>query len=213
MWLGVPQALVDEFKDLAGVQLHRPKRANYRLPLINGVPLIPWRYAKDSKTKVDSVPFGHPVSDTRRSLFEEIELQAELPFGEAGLGDALIAELTPRQRLELGSYGQDIKALAGGQLVAVLAYASNPDALLRCYVGYAELGAHDLLQWRYREEFELSSIERPVLRGVAGPASSRPTFDAGPLETPTLRPRSPLEAKPTGNGESAPRSEKTGVDE
>src|SRR6266852_7959282 len=131
MWLGVPQALVEEFRPVAGVQIHRPKRACYHLPIVNGVPLIPWRYAKDSKTDLKAVPFGQPVSESRRSLFDEINLQAELPLGEDGLGDAIIAELTPEQRRELNSYGADIKALATGQLVAVLAYASNPDALLK----------------------------------------------------------------------------------
>jgi hypothetical protein len=134
MWLGVPKALVEGLEDVAGVEVQRRKRARYRLPVVGGVPLIPWRYAKDRSTEIDRVPFGQPVSATRALWFEP-SYDRQLPLGEEGLGDAVLADLTDGQRDELDAYGKDIKELASRQRVAVLAYASNPAAVHRCFLG------------------------------------------------------------------------------
>lgn len=101
IWLGLPKALVEAFEEVAGVQMHRPKRGRYRLPVINGVPVIPWRYAKDSTTDVDGIPFGQPVSAPRRAMFGDLELQPELPLGETGLGDDVVASLPSRDKQEV----------------------------------------------------------------------------------------------------------------
>jgi hypothetical protein len=206
----MPSALVEEFEGVPGVQIRRTKRGRYRLPVINGVPLIPWRYAKDRATDIDRVPFGQPVSASKKSWFQPIASQLELALGEESMADAALNGLTSKQRQDLDAYGEAIKELAADrQLVAVLAFASNPDALLRCYFGYAELGANDLLAWSYREEFELPSVERktrPVSRSDAHNA-----FDSGQPQKPVLRPRSPLEAAPTG--ETAVTQEKTATDD
>jgi hypothetical protein len=197
MWLGVPKALVAEFDGIAGVRTHRPRYGRYHLPLINGVPLIPWRYAKTNAVDIDRAPFGQPLSPSRKALFEPPNLQPELPLGDHGIGEALLADLSPEQRNELDHYSQGIRALASDHpLVAVLAYASNPDALLRCYFGYAQLGDHDLLSWSYREELAVATADRPVARVVLSP-DPRPAFDDGEPKTPILRPRSPLAPAPT----------------
>jgi hypothetical protein len=128
----------------------------------------------------------------------------ELPLGEHGLGDAVLADLPAAQRQELRVYGDEIRALATqSRLVAVLAYASNHDALLRCYFGYARLGANDLLTWTYREELALSAADRPIRHVVTGP-DTRPAFDDGVPESPVLRPRSPLEPAPTPESPMTP---------
>jgi hypothetical protein len=197
MWLGVPKALVEQFSGIAGVQTHRPRYGRYLLPVINGVPLIPWRYAKDRATDIDQTPFGHPLSTSKKSLFEPLNMQPELPLGEHGLGDAVLADLQPEQRQELNEYGDGIRALATeSRLVAVLAYASNPEALLTCYYGYAQLGSNDLLTWTYREELALSVADRPIRHVVTEP-DARPAFNDGVPAAPVLRPRSPLEPAPT----------------
>lgn len=197
MWLGLPKALVEKFSGIAGVQTHRPRYGRYRLPVINGTPLIPWRYAKDRATDIDKTPFGHPVSRSRKAVFQPFDLQPELPLGEHGLGDAILADLEPEQRQHLADYGDEIRELATeSRLVAVLAYASNPDALLCSYFGYAQLGANDLLTWLYREEVPLSVADGPIRYVVSGP-DTRPAFDDGVPEAPVLRPRSPLAPAPT----------------
>jgi len=211
MWLGVPKELVNEFAGLAGVQMYHPPRASYKLPVINGVPLIPWRYAKDRKTNVEGVLFGKPVSEPRKSVFQPLALQPQLPLGDEGLGEAILDELTPEQRQELDAYGKNIRELAAAHsLVAVLAYASNSEALHHCYLGYAELGEDNMLKWEYREELDISSAGITAQRAVAS-ANTQPAFDTGPVEAPNLRPRSPLEGPPTS--ELTSPSEKTDADE
>jgi hypothetical protein len=186
IWLGMPKALVDSFVGIADVQLYRPKRGRYSLPLVNGVPIIPWRYAKDGTTDLKGVPFGKPVTESRKSLFIPPEIPPELPLGDVGLGDAVVDALSPENRISIDGYGAEIRTLATGHLVGVAAYASNPDALLKGYFGYATLGDDDLLVWDYIEEFRFSP-SGVRLRDVS---SSKPTFSSGPLQQPTLRPRS-----------------------
>ncbi|MEZ7126185.1 hypothetical protein ACBR40_12685 [Nonomuraea sp. AD125B] len=209
MWLGVPKALVEEFKGLPGVDTHRPRRGRYHLPVVNGVPLIPWRYAKDRITDLDQTPFGQPVSTTKKSLFELIHIQPSLFSGEDEAEEDVLADLTPEQLAELDAYGEEIYELAANQqLVAVLAYASNPEALLRCFFGYARLRTDDLLEWAFREEFAIAPQEGSKLVSTT---QSRAAFDTGTPENPVLRPRSPLEGSPATEPPTPPR--KTGDSE
>jgi hypothetical protein len=202
IWLGMPKALMDTFGNVA--RPYRPKRGRYHLPLVKGVPVIPWRYARDGKTDLKAVPFGQPVTDSRKSLFEPPTLPPELPFGEVGLADTILEELTVEQRQQVDSYSADIRALAANErLVAVLAFASNPEALLNAYFGYATLGSDALLKWSYCEELDLTSPGTGMLRD-ASMLSDRPTFHSGPLEEPKLRVRSPLENGPAGDNTPPP---------
>src|SRR5262249_38079280 len=211
IWLGMPQALVEGFATVAGVQRYRPKRGRYHLPVVNGGPVIPWPYARDGKTDLRGVPFGKPVSEVRRSLFEPPDLPMELPLGDLGLGDAVIDDLTEEQRQLVDQYGADIRELATlNGLVAVLAFASNPDALLNAFFGYATLGQDDLLDWSFCERLELTASGAGFLRDV-GTIGDGPTFDSGPLDQPKLRPRSPLENGPTGDDSTPPAQ--TGANE
>jgi hypothetical protein len=188
MWLAVPRALTRELAGVAGVHPYRPRGARYKLPVINGVPLVPWRYAKDRTTNITDVPFGHPVSDARRSVFEPLNLPLELELGETGLGDAVIDDLTDDEQNELSGYLEAIRELAeDGRRIAVLGYASTPDALLRGYLGYADLSADDRLVWAFREELQLPTTARPTVRDTTPPA--RDAFDSGPIAEPLLRPR------------------------
>jgi len=188
MWLKVPRELVKAFAGVAGVRLLRPKGARYQLPVINGVPLVPWRYAKDRTTNIDDVQFG--VSDARRSLFKPADAPPlELEVGEAGLGDAVIDELPAERRRQLAAYLEAIRDLAAdGRRIAVLAYASTPDALLRSYLGYADLGPDDRLVWAFREELQVptTTAVAPVHDTIPAP---RDSFDSGPIGQPVLRPR------------------------
>ncbi len=200
MWLAVPRALLRELDGVAGVRPHRPKGAHYQVPVINGVPLVAWRYAKDRTTDITEVPFGHPVSDTRRSLFTPIDgpLELDLELGVTGLGDELVAALPTDQQQDLSGYLEMIRGLTSdGQRIAVLGYASTPDALLRGHLGYADLGADDRLVWAFREELQLPATfaaatadpiasTGPALRAVDVDADA---FDSGPLASPVLRAR------------------------
>jgi hypothetical protein len=199
MWLAVPRALVRELDGVAGARPHRPKGAHYQVPVINGLPLVAWRYAKDRTTDITGVPFGQPVSDTRRSLFTPIEppLQLDLEMGETGLGEEIVAGLPADQQQELDGYLASIRGLTADGRIAVLGYASTPDALLRVHLGYADLGADDRLMWAFREELPLPAAT--LAAAVAHPASTGPAlrpaagaedaFDSGPIAQPPLRAR------------------------
>ncbi|OZM77239.1 hypothetical protein [Pseudonocardia sp. MH-G8] len=198
MWLAVPRALVRELDRVAGVRPHRPKGAPYEVPVINGVPLVAWRYAKDRATDIADVPFGHPVSDTRRSLFTPVDLPLELDLelGETGLGEEVVAALADEEQQELGGYLDVIRTLTSdGHRIAVLGYASTPDALLRGHLGYADLGEDDRLVWAFREELQLpaisaSAVAPPAVAGVrTASAAVEDAFDSGLVAQPILRPR------------------------
>ncbi|MBD3148551.1 hypothetical protein [Microbispora bryophytorum] len=172
--------------------------------MINGVPLIPWRYAKDRVTDLDKTPFGQPVSETRKSLFDTLSIQPSLFSGEPE-GEEKI-ELTPEQLAELDAYEKEVRDLAADRpLVAILAYASNPEALLRCFFGYAQLRNDGLLDWAFCEELQVSGSQTGGL--VSAPAV-RTAFDAGTPEEPVLRPRTPLQGPPATEPPTTPR--KTG---
>lgn len=189
MWLAVPRALVQELAGIAGVQVHRPKGTRYRVPVVNGVPLVPWRYAKDRSTAITDVPFGSPVSEARRSLFG-LEIQLELELGVTGLGDAVVAKLPAGEQQQLARYLQSIRELAQeGRRIAVLGYASTPDALLRAHLGYADLGAEDHLVWAFREELSVPAASGATTSTIRASALGDDAFDAGPVGKPVLRPR------------------------
>lgn len=201
IWLGLPKALVEDLEGMEGVQFVRPRGGRYRVPVINGVPLVPWRYAKDSSTDIDTVSFGQPVSKPRRALFGNLPVQLEFAMGDATMEEDGVAPLLPRARQEAEQFAAAIRELMEqGRLVAILAYASTPDGIHRCYLGYATLQEDDTLNWKFREEIEIATVRRSGLRMVQEP-SGRPAFDEGEPAKPPLRKRSPLEAAPTGAGE------------
>jgi hypothetical protein len=213
MWLGLPKALVDDFEGLPGVQMHRARGGRYRLPVVHGVPVVPWRYAKDSGTDVEHVPFGQPVSRPRRALFDELTMQLELPLGGPSLGEEVMAALPPRVRREAEGFAAGIRTLMAHEKVgAVLAYASTPDGVHRCYFGYATLRDNDLLSWKFREEIEIATVVRSNLRLVQE-RLRRPAFDDGEPAAPMLRKRSPLEGLPTGVGEQPTSPDEADADD
>jgi hypothetical protein len=205
IWLKLPELLVEKFRGLAGVQVVRPHRARFEVPVFNGVPLVSWRYGKSATIDIDRVPFGRPVSHTRRSLFESLPRPSQMEFelGQTGMGDQVVAELSEAERDELTRFCDAIRELAGdGRQVAVLAFASNPSTVLRACFGYADLGDDDHLQWRFRRDLQLPlAASGPVVPrprsasdivGVADRADTAATggsFDSGPVAAPVLRPR------------------------
>ncbi len=64
-----------------------------------------------------------------------------------------------------------------------------------------------MLQWEYCEPLELSSAGTPAPRSVTS-GDKHAAFDAGPIQIPILRPRSPLEGPPPS--EPTPPPDETG---
>lgn len=116
-----------------------------------------------------------------------IPLPPELDLGSPGLGDAVVAELPLSERTIFNSYLREIRVLAETGRVAVLGYASTPDALLRAHFGYADLDGNDRLVWAFCEELTLAGLAASTVRSAV--PSPRDTFDSGPIGQPVLRPR------------------------
>jgi hypothetical protein len=192
MWLKLPQVLVEKLGQVDGARIVRPHRSRIRYVVINGVPVVAWRYGKRSTTDIDRAVFG--VSDTRRSLFRGQESHPELDFdwGRGRFGEKVLDELTDEDRAEVAALCADIRSLSeDGRMIAVLAYASSPAGVHRAYFGYAELSEDGALDWLYRENID-TSARIPGVAGVPAPRtpqSDTETFDSGPIATPTLRPR------------------------
>ncbi|WP_367127459.1 hypothetical protein [Saccharothrix sp. HUAS TT1] len=197
MWLGVPNALVAGFSGVAGVRPHRIVGGQYDLPVVEGVPVIPWRYARNSRTRIDWVRFGRPRSRYAGALFEHVDVPLELDFGERGFGDEVVGRLPSAARRELASHEAAITVPnADGGIAAVVAYASIPEALLRCHLGYAELKPDGFLRWHFREEFRLDHARLDHAR-LAAPARDRGmAFDTGEPEDLPLRHRTRRESAP-----------------
>ena len=53
IWRSVHDEIEERFGSLAAAQLYRPKNAPYRVLVVNGTALFPWRYAHDARTELD----------------------------------------------------------------------------------------------------------------------------------------------------------------
>jgi hypothetical protein len=201
IWLGLPMALLDALKDVAGIQVFHPKRARYSIPLVNNVPVIGWRYGRDARTDPKEVPFGRPVSGARRNMFTPPELQPELPLGRVGLGDEIIQSLDTHEREQLDHFSVVASFLAQAGSAAVLAYASNPDAILKAFFGYATLD-DNMLRWIFLEPLDMLAVGSGMLRDLDD-ERARPAFDSGPLVEPEMRLRPHTRRGTGGTAESS----------
>lgn len=86
-WRGLVEKF-EEFGSLPGAALVCPGRAPYRVPVINGVVLFPWRYGDGRQGPVSGVPFA--TSDARQALFDlgAIPIQGQLDFAAADPDEA-----------------------------------------------------------------------------------------------------------------------------
>lgn len=79
-WRGMLERF-EEFGALPGVTFANPGRAPYRVPVINGVVLFPWRYGDGRQGPVNGVPFA--TSFAREALFKlgPLPVQDQFDFG------------------------------------------------------------------------------------------------------------------------------------
>jgi hypothetical protein len=105
-WRGMVEKF-EEFGDLPDATMVRPGEAPYRLPVINGVVLFPWRYAHNKQTELGATLFV--TSDARAHLptMQLPEIQGALPLAlpDPGLSEEevqLLDALSPGNP-EIGS--------------------------------------------------------------------------------------------------------------
>lgn len=193
IWRAVHDAIEEDFGSLTSAQFYRPRNAPYKVLVVNGTALFPWRYAHDSVTDLDQASLGVDVSPTRRAVLAGAALQDMLPFGEM-----TTADLPAEEADEIERYREAFRETAAEHPVVVLGYASNPAALLTAVWGdIKQLRADGTLEWGWREWLDIHQPTPPGYRLIPVQDDNRPSFTSAPLQTPaiTARPKSP-EAEP-----------------
>lgn len=187
IWRAVHDAIEEDFRSLNTVQFHRPPSAPYKVLVVHGTALFPWRYAHDNVTDLDQASLGPNVSLTRRSVLSGVTLPDMLPWG-----DTLAADLPPEEAEEIKRYRAAFRETAAEHPVVMLAYASNPAALLAATWGdIKKLHDDGTLEWGWREHLDIYQPAPPGYRLGSLHDEERPSFTSAPLQTPviTARPR------------------------
>lgn len=131
--------LLKSFQELAflpGGNLMRPGDAPYRVPVINGTTVYPWRYARNSETDIATVPFA--TSPARAAVPDLVQRHIQL-------------SLSPEFEPDLGLTDEDLKHLEVLKAVknqpqeanrlVVVGVASNPYGLHRVTWGEVSIDA------------------------------------------------------------------------
>jgi hypothetical protein len=199
---------IDEFarvipREIAGATLIRPKRAGYKIVKVGGVPLYPWRYAKDLAVDPDLARLGNTPSDTRIEIFKGLDPGHEQLVLDFGALDADLTDLGAEEDLQAAE-AVVAELAAGSPTVVAVQYASNPSALLRIRWCDAVLRGDGSIWSDFAEDLDLPTNEGRVgYRGgvVAvgdpwGPRDRHPgrsgdTFSDAPLAVPPSRPGDP----------------------
>ena len=185
-WRGI----LEKFETLAiypGASLISPGDAPYKIPVINGVALFPWRYASTLDLELADVPFG--TSDSRMTMGslrpQPIQEEFDLGLPDPGLSEE------ERELLEAFNSATQDPVVSTGRLVLV-AIASSVRGLFRTSWGEVELKPSGYVDWAGFNE-SLIAMDPPRL------ASTTPvrTFTAG--ELPSKFPES--ETEQTGDGQ------------
>lgn len=169
-WRGILEKF-ELFGDLPSASLVRPGEAPYKLPVVNGVALFPWRYAKSREAELAATLFG--TSDARAAIsslrLPPVQESLDLGLPDAGLSDEERELLTAFQ-----SVTKD-PVVTSGRLVLV-AISSSPRGLFAVEWGDVKVNPAGFVEWTGFHESLLSLTP-------AKPASMSPTgtFTAGDL--------------------------------
>jgi hypothetical protein len=160
-WQGILEK-VESFGRLPGASLVRPGDAPYKVPVVNGVALFPWRYAKTREAELVATRFG--TSDARREVTRlRPAVQEVLDF------DLPDQELTEEDKKVLATVAAAVKdpVISSGRFVLV-AIASSVNGLFKAECGEVELSGDGFLQWVAEPKNLLASVPTK-------PASTSPT--------------------------------------
>jgi hypothetical protein len=198
IWRAMHDAIEDEFGSLPTAQLIRPDHAPYKVLVVKGTVVFPWRFADNDVADIDQASFGSLVSATRETILSgRLSVPPMLPIGDVdtdGEGDDVEA---------IERYRAVFRRAVDEHSVVVVAYASNSSALLSAYWGdVMELRQDGSLEWGYREQIDLTTPVPPKRRlTTADSERDRPSFATGPLTEPAVRPRQrPVDAGQAGSG-------------
>jgi hypothetical protein len=167
-WRGILERF-EEFGHLPHAALVRPGQAPYKIPVVNGVAIFPWRYGRTGAEDLAATPFV--TSGARSSMFalDSETAQGELNLGLPGPG------LTPEEQ-ELADVVEAAisDALVTAGKVVVVAISSSPMVLHAISWGEVTITSDGRLEWRFVEDLIEVTASVP-----AGAVDSRKTFTAG----------------------------------
>lgn len=169
-WRGILEKF-EELGQLPGATLVRPDKAPYKIPVVNGVAIFPWRYSPSVKREMASVRFG--TSDSRTAI---ADIRPPMLQGELDL-DVPDPQLTDEERILVDGFNRYIKdpVVDTGRLVLV-AICSSVRGLNAAQWGEAVLTPDGFISWVSQPEDLLALPEmRPVSTSPVG------TFTTGPI--------------------------------
>jgi hypothetical protein len=170
IWHGLLKSF-QELASLPGATMMRPGEAPYRVPVINGTTVYPWRYARNSETDIRTVPFA--TSPARAAVPDLVQRHIQ-------------PSLSPDFEPDLGLTDEDLKHLnvlkavkdqpRGADRLVVVGVASNPYGLHRVTWGEVTIDADGYPTY-------IGFVEDLLELGRTGPASMEPgrSFTEGDL--------------------------------
>ena len=195
----VHEQFAEQFGSLPTAQLYHPKGAYYRLPVVNGTALFPWRYAHEAVTQPDRASFGPKVSAARKEVLTgAFTVDALLPFDD----DPAMPEVAEEEAAEIERYRAQFRETAENHPLVVVGYASNSAALLNIYwADVKDLRPDGTLELGYLEWLDVRPTMPPE-QGRKPVDDDRPNFTSGPLQVPVIsaRPRPSTMASGTDGG-------------
>jgi hypothetical protein len=185
IWKSVHEQFDIRLGSLPTADRYRPKRAPYKLPVVNGTALFPWRYAHDAVTELNQASFGPDVSATRKELLTGgADVADMLPFG-----DITTSDIPEEVAAEIEHYRAQFRDTAAAHPVVVVAYASNPAAFLNAHWADVKgLRQDGTLELGYREPLYLRPPTPPEQRRKPT-ADAGPNFANAPLQVPVINAR------------------------
>lgn len=168
-WRGILERF-ESFGRGVNASLIRPGQAPYKIPVINGVALFPWRYGSERDWEIDGGQFT--TSAARIAMFD---LKAGPVQGELGLGLPRPG-LTPEEQVLADTVEQAISEslVTSGKLV-VVAISSSAMGLHDLQWGEAGLTQDGCLQWGFNESLmDLQTTMAPVADGSKSFTSGEP---------------------------------------
>lgn len=172
-WRGLLEKF-EAFGELPGATLVRPGEAPYQLPVVNGVVLFPWRYAKSRESEFVTTRFA--TSDARvavgvlRPPSRQAVLDLDLP--DPGLDE--------EERRLLAALHADDPVISSSRLVLV-AVSSSVSGLFSVEWGEAKLNAAGFIEWVESPE---SLMQLPPSKPASTSPSGRFTDGVPPRKFP-----------------------------
>lgn len=174
IWRGLVECF-EEFGHLSGAVLVSPGKAPYRIPVVNGVAIFPWRYGDGTQGAAAEITFA--TSDARTALLTLAPVPVQPEF-DLGLTEPDLSD-DERQLL--------VDLLSGGSFeyrlrVVVVAVASSMAGIQEVVWGDVELASDGCLAFTWREALVQSAAGQ-----LTAIDSGTRTFSAGDLPKKNLR--------------------------